>query len=76
MTTGKKKWTWSEEAKQAQSERMKQIHMRKRRGQGQSEAWRDADDRKDRARRDMKEAWAMRKARVLFRVGKFQIIWG
>ncbi len=76
MTTGKKKWTWSEEAKQAQSERMKQIHMQKRRSKGQTEAWRGAETRKDRARRDMKTAWAMSKARVLLKIGKFQIIWG
>ena len=71
-----KKWNWSEESRAAHSERMRAIWKAKRMSEGQRKAWTGANERRVKAKRDLKSAWDMSKATVLLKIGKFQIIWG
>jgi hypothetical protein len=67
---------WSDEARAAQSERIKKSWEQRRRSQGQKKAWKDADERKKKMSKSMKDAWASCKAKTLFKLGKFRIMWG
>lgn len=71
-----KKLNWSETQEAARSQSMKDAWNAKRMSEGKRKVLDGAGVRKELARRDMKAAWAMRKARVLLKIGKFQIIWG
>ena len=67
---------WSDEARAAQSERIKKVWEQRRRSEGQKKAWKDAGERKKKMSKSMKNAWASCKAKTLFKLGKFRIMWG